>query len=41
MLYEEFLQPVRDSVDGDTQVAEQAVRATLLTEDYRDLLREP
>jgi uncharacterized protein (DUF2267 family) len=31
MLYEEFLQPVRDSVDGDAEAAEQAVRATLQT----------
>jgi uncharacterized protein (DUF2267 family) len=31
MLYEQFLQPVRDSVDGDEQAAEQAVRATLQT----------
>jgi len=31
MLYEEFLQPVRDSVDGDAEAAEQALRATLQT----------
>jgi uncharacterized protein (DUF2267 family) len=31
MLYEELLQPVRDSVDGDAEAAEQALRATLQT----------